>query len=282
MSMPTPVKPAARTPVREARLGGEEVVRSKGFERLARAGFGARGLVYAIIGILAIRLAFGGGANASQQGALRAIAAQPFGKVLLILVAIGLGGYSLWRLVRAALGHGREDSDDGFDRLAALGSGIVYAGLCAIAVEILLGGGGSGSGSPKHTTAGVLGWPGGPWLVGIAGVVLIGIGVYQAVQGLMKSFLEDSKTEEMGPRMRRWFERIGVVGHLARAVVYALVGVFLIRAAVDYAPNKAVGVDGALAKLAHAAYGPFLLCLVAAGLIAFGIYSLFDARYRRI
>ena len=283
MSMQTPVKPTARTSVHEARQGGEEVVRSKGFERLARAGFGARGVVYAIIGILAIRLAFGGGANASQQGALRTIAAQPFGKVLLILVAIGLGGYSLWRLTRAALGHGREDSDSGFDRLAALGSGVVYAGLCAIAVEILLGsGGGGGSGSAKHTTAGVLGWPGGPWLVGIAGVVLIGIGVYQAVQGLTKDFLEDSKTEEMSPGTRRWFERIGVVGHLARAVVYALVGIFLVRAAVDYAPNKAVGVDGALAKLAHAAYGPFLLGLVAAGLIAFGVYSLFDARYRRI
>jgi hypothetical protein len=149
MSIETASKPrphAART----AREGGEEVVRSKSFERLARAGFAARGVVYAIIGILAIRLALGlPGASASQQGALRTIAAQPFGKVLLILVAIGLAGYSLWRLVRAALGHGPEDSDSGFDRLAALGSGLVYAGLAAIAVEILLGAGGGGSGSTQ-------------------------------------------------------------------------------------------------------------------------------------
>ena len=281
MSTQAPHKPST-APARTARQGAEEIVRSKGFERLARAGFAARGIVYVIIGVLAIELALGvGGTNASQQGALRAIAAQPSGKVLLILVAIGLAGYSLWRLVRAALGHGREDSDGGFDRLAALGSGLVYAGLAAIAVEILLGAGG-GSGNAQKTAAGVLGWPGGPWLVAIAGVVLVAIGAYQGYQGLSRDFLEDSKTERMSPRVRAWVEWIGVFGHLARAVVYGLVGVFLILAAVNYDPKQAVGVDGALAKLAHASYGPFLLGLVAAGLIAFGAYSLSDARYRRI
>jgi hypothetical protein len=282
VSTQAPRKPRAALH-RTARQSGAEIVRSKGFERLARAGFAARGIVYLIVGVLAVELALGVGAtNASQQGALRAIAAQPSGKVLLILVAIGLAGYSLWRLARAALGHGREDSDSGFDRLAALGSGIVYAGLAAIAVEILLGAGGGGSGSAQKTTAGVLGWPGGPWLVAIAGTVLIGIGAYQGYQGLSRDFLEDSKTEQMSPRVRAWVEWIGVFGHFARAVVYGLVGVFLIVAAVTYDPKQAVGVDGALAKLAHASYGPFLLGLVAAGLIAFGAYSLSDARYRRI
>ena len=244
----------------------------------------ARGLIYGIIGILAIKLAVGaGGTTTNQQGALKTIAHQPFGKVLLILVAIGLGGYALWRLVRALLGHGPEDSDSGFERLAAFGSGIVYAGLCAIAIEILLGSGSSGgSGSTHKTTAGVLGWPGGTWLVGIAGAVLIGIGLYQGYRGLSKDFLKDSKTEQMSPRVRNWIEWIGSFGHLARMVVFGLVGVFLIKAAIDYNPNNAVGLDGALAKIAHASYGPFLLGIVAAGLIAFGVYSLSDARYRRI
>jgi hypothetical protein len=267
---------------REARAGGEKVARSRGFEWLSRAGFVARGLIYGIIGILAIKLALGaGGKTTNQQGALETIARQPFGKVLLILVAIGLAGYALWRLLRALLGHGPEDSDSTFERVAAFASGIVYAGLCAIAVEILLGSGGS-SGNANKTTAGVFGWPAGTWLVGIAGAVLVGVGLYQGYRGLSKDFLKDSKTEQMSPQVRRWIEWIGTFGHLARMVVFCLVGAFLINAAIDYNPNKAVGLDGALAKIADASYGPFLLGIVAAGLIAFGVYSLTDARYRRI
>jgi fumarate reductase subunit D len=280
VSLKMPMKTAA---TREARVGGERVARSSGFEWLARAGFVARGLIYGIIGILAIKLALGaGGKTTNQQGALETIARQPFGKVLLVLVAIGLAGYALWRLLHALLGHGPEASDTTFERVAAFGSGIVYAGLCAIAVEILVGSGGNGSGNSQRTTAGVFGWPAGTWLVGIAGAVLIGVGLYQGYRGISKDFLKDSKTEEMSPRVRNWIEWIGTFGHLARMVVFGLVGVFLIKAAIDYNPNKAVGLDGALAKLANASYGPFLLGIVAAGLIAFGIYSLSDARYRRI
>lgn len=282
MSVQAPTKPQ---PVRGAQRGGEKVARSGGFEWLARGGFVARGLIYGIIGILAIKLAIGaGGTTTNQQGALKTIAHQPFGQVLLILVAIGLAGYALWRLVHALLGHGPEDSDSGFERLAAFGSGIVYAGLSAIAVDILLGSGpgSGGSSSASKTTAGVFGWPGGSWLVGIAGGVLIGIGLYQGYRGISKDFLKDSKAEQMSPRMRNWIEWIGTFGHLARMVVFGLVGVFLIKAAMDYNPNNAIGLDGALAKIAHASYGPFLLGIVAAGLIAFGIYSLSDARYRRI
>jgi hypothetical protein len=259
------------------------VIHTSSFEWLSRAGFAARGLIYGIVGILAIKLALGHSADtANQQGALKAIAHQPFGKFLLILVAIGLGGYAIWRFFRAALGHGPEGSDSGFDRLAALGSGIVYTVLCVVAIAILLGSGGGGSGAPKKATAGVLGWPAGPWLVGIAGVVLIGIGLYQGYRGLSNEFLDDSKTEEMSEAARRWLQWIGTFGYLARMVVFGLVGVFLIKAAVDYNPAKAVGLDGALAKLAHASYGPYALGVVAAGLIAFGLYSLTDVRYHRI
>jgi len=275
--------PTKSQPVQAARRGGEDVAHSRAFEWLARAGFISRGLIYGIIGILAIKLAVGsGGATTNQQGALKTIAHQPFGKVLLTLVAIGLGGYALWRFVRAALGHGPEDTDSGFDRVAALASGIVYAALCVIAVEILLGSGSSSSGNASKPTAGVLGWPAGTWLVGLAGAVLIGIGLYQGYKGISQDFLDDSKTEQMSPLVRTWITWIGIVGYLARMVVFALVGIFLIKAAIDYDPNKAVGLDGALAKIVHASYGPVLLGVVAAGLIAFGVYSLTDARYRRI
>ena len=273
-----------RRTVREAQVGGEKVARSRGFELLARSGFVARGVIYGIVGILAIDLALGiGGKTTNQQGAMNTIAQQPFGKVLLILVAVGLAGYALWRLLHALLGHGPEDADSTFDRVAAFGSGIVYLGLCAMAVKILLGSSSSGgSGNAQKTTAGIFGWPAGTWLVGIAGAVLIGIGLYQGYRGLSKDFLKDSKTEQMSAKVRNWIEWIGSFGHLARMVVFGLVGVFLIKAAIDYNPNNAVGLDGALAKIAHASYGPFLLGIVAAGLIAFGAYSLSDARYRRI
>jgi hypothetical protein len=251
---------------------------------LSRAGFVARALIYAIIGILALKLAFGyGGKLTNQQGALHTVANQPFGKLLLTLVAIGLGGYSLWRLVRAWIGHGREGSDTGFERVAALASGIAYGAICALAIEILLGAGGGGSsGSPKKAAAGVFGWPAGAWIVGLAGGVMIGVALYQGYRGITKKFLDDSKVEEMRPRVKEWISRLGTIGHLARMIVFGLVGVFLIKAAIDYSPSKAVGLDGALAKIVHRSYGPFLLGVVAVGLIAFALYSLSDARYRKI
>ena len=187
------------------------------------------------------------------------------------------------QLLRALLGHRTEDSDSRFERAAAFGSGIVYAGLCAIAIEILLGSASSGGSASAHReTAGVFGSPWGTWLVAIAGIILIGVGLFQGYRGLSKDFLKDSKTEQMSAQVRTWIGWVGGFGHLARMTVFGLVGVFLIKAAIDYNPRKAVGLDGALAKVSQASSGPFLLGIVAAGLIAFGVYSLSDARYRRI
>ena len=133
---------AGRMPVRQAQAKGDDVARSPQFEWLARAGLVARGVIYAIIGVLAIKLALGdGGKTTNQQGALETIAKQPFGKALLILMAVGLAGYAIWRLVRAAIGHGPEASDDAKERVAGLASGIAYALLCVTAVSILIGSG---------------------------------------------------------------------------------------------------------------------------------------------
>jgi hypothetical protein len=268
--------------VRDVERQGENVARAPQFEWLARAGLVARGVVYAVIGILALKLALGDGGKATnQQGALKTIADRPFGETLLVLVAIGLAGYAIWRLVRAAIGHGPEQSDDTQDRIAGLASGIAYAILCVTAVKILIGAG-TGSGTPKEATGGVLDWTGGPLLVGVAGVALIGVAGYQAYKGLKKKFLENSKTEQMSGKVQRVFTALGVFGHVARAVVFTLIGYGLIKAAIDYDPDKAVGLDGALLKLANASYGPWLLGIVAAGLIGFAAYSVADARYRRV
>jgi hypothetical protein len=273
----------AGAPVRRLQAQGEDVARRPEFEWLARGGLLARGVVYGIIGVLAIKLALGDGGKATnQQGALKTIAGQPFGKVLLVVLALGLFGYAAWRLTRAAIGHGVEGGDDDTkERIAGVASGVVYAGLCVSAIKIIAGSGAS-SGHPDKAAGGVLDWPAGQWLVGLAGLVMIGVGLDQARKGITKKFCENSKTEQMSEKVRTVFTAAGIFGHLARAVVFAMMGYFLIRAAIDYDPNKAVGLDGALAKLGHASYGPVLLGVVAAGLLGFAAYSVFDARYRKV
>jgi hypothetical protein len=269
----------------EARSTGHQVVHSTAFEVLARAGFVARGVIYGTIGLLAIQIAMHAGSrSADQRGAMHAIQQQPFGHWLLIAVAIGLGGYSLWRFVQAFVGTGPEGGGDHskMGRVIAAASGCAYAAMCVLAVTILLGSSSSSSSSPHKSTAGVLGWPGGQWLVMAAGGLFIVVALYQGYKGVSRKFLEEDKTAEMGPVTRTWITVIGVVGHLARMVAFGLIGIFLVRAAIDYAPSKARGLDGALASIAHHSYGQFLLVLVAAGLMAFGLYSIADARYRRI
>jgi len=255
------------------------------FEALARIGFLARGVIYATIGVLAIQVAMHSTQKRTdQKGAMETIDHQPFGHWLLIAVAVGLGGYALWRFVQAIFGSGPEGGGDHstMGRIIAAASGVAYAGMCALAVSILLGSSSQSSSSPHKSAAGVLGWPAGQYLVGAAGVVFICVGLYQGYKGISKKFLEEDKTEKMGPTTKRWITVIGVIGHLAPMVAFGLIGLFVLRAAIDYAPKKAVGLDGALGSLAHQTYGQFLLGVVAAGLIAFGVYSIADARYRRI
>jgi hypothetical protein len=268
----------------DVRSEGRRATHSPAFEALARIGFVARGVIYATIGLLAIQVAIhSSNEKTNQRGAMQTIEKQPFGHALLIAVAIGLGGYALWRFVQAAYGRGPEGGGDSSSsgRIVALASGISYAAMCALAVSVLLGTS-SNSGNAHSSTAGVLSWPAGRWIVGAAGVVFIAVALYQGYKGISRKFLEEDKTEKMGPTARRWMTVIGVVGHLARMVAFGLIGIFIVKAAIDYAPKKAVGLDGALAKLAHQTYGTALLFVVAAGLVAFGLYSIADARYRRI
>jgi hypothetical protein len=268
-------------PAADARKHGHKLGQSRGFCWFARAGIAARGAVYVVIGVLAVKLALGDGGKATdQQGALHTIAKQPAGTLLLVLVAIGLAGYASWRLLRAALG-GTQGADDLKDRIDGAASGISYAILFFAAVKILVGSGGGGS-NPDKTAGGVLGWPGGPWLVGLAGLIMVGVGLQQGYKGISRSFMEKTDTNRMHDHVERGYTALGVFGHLARMVVFGLIGYFLVKAALDFDPDKAVALDGALAKLANAPYGPVLLGIVAAGLIGFGAFSLVESRYRRV
>ena len=269
-------------PVAQVRSHGTRIGTSRGFCRFARFGIAARGVVYIVIGVLAIKVALGaGGKAADQQGALATIAKQPAGTMLLAMVAIGLLGYASWRLLRAALG-GTRGQDDLKDRIDGVASGISYAILFAVAVRILAGSGGGGGADPDQAAGGVLGWPGGPWLVGIAGAVIVGVGLQQGYKGVTRKFMEETNTGSMDDRVEHAYTAFGIFGHLARMAVFGLIGWFLIKAAIDFKPDEAVALDGALQKLANAPYGPVLLGLVAAGLIGFGAFSLVESRYRRV
>lgn len=254
------------------------------FEGLARTGYLARGVIYALIGLLAIQLADGGAtARPNQQGAMHQIAQQRFGHLLLLLTAIGLGGYALWRLVQALVGHTPEyGRHSALDRIGALGSCAAYTTFFVLAVTVLRGTDKNTSQQPRETTAGVLQWPAGRELVAAAGLLFVGIAIYQAYLGLSKKFLEYSKTAQMSAAMLRAFTVIGVVGLVARAIAFALIGIFVLKAARDYTPRDAVGIDGALARLLQHSYGNTALVVVGVGLIAFGVYSAADARYRKI
>jgi Domain of Unknown Function (DUF1206) len=255
------------------------------FSGLARAGYAARGVIYALIGLLAFRLAegTGGGARPSQQGAMHQIAHQRYGHALLLLTAIGLGGYALWRFTQAFVGRTPEyGKHSAFDRIGAFGSGVAYATFCVLAISVLRGTAGNSSAKPRQTTAGVLHWPAGREIVAAAGLLFLAIAVYQAYLGLSKKFLEYSKTGEMSRGVFKAFKTIGMVGLVARAVAFALIGVFVLKAARDYSPKDAVGIDGALARVLHHQYGTAALIVVACGLMVFGAYSIADARFRKI
>lgn len=193
----------------------------------------------------------------------------------------GLVGYAVWRLITAAVGSREKDGNGAGKRFAALCSGIAYLALCYTAIEVLTGSSG-GRSSPKHDAAGVLGWPGGTVIVGVVGLVLIGVGLFQAYRGLSRQFLDDADTARMSGPAKHGYTALGVFGYLARMVVFVLIGYGLIKAAVDYAPHSAIGLDGALQNLSRTAFGPVVLGIVAAGLLGFGLFSIADARYHKI
>ena len=272
---------------RQAESKTQEIAGSRPFRWLVRAGFVARGITYGIVGALALALALGAGkagTSASQQGALALISRDSLGRVGLIVVAAGLLAYALWKLVQGFLGRGPEGGGGASvkDRVANIGGGISYIVFFSVAVRTLVEGGGSSSGGPRPEATGVLGWPGGPVLVGLAGGALLAISGYQIYDAIRGNFADDAKTGRMGPQQRRLFMLLGRVGICARALVFVLVGYFLIRTAIEFNPNSAVGVDGALARLHHQTLGPFLVGVVAVGLLVFAAFSLFEARFRRL
>ena len=256
-------------------------------EGLARAGLVAKGLTYCIVAALALKVALGAGGNVEDRpGALHEVAETPFGRILLAALAIGLAGYAIWRFTQALLGRTLEtgEREGAFKRIGCAARGALYAWLAFVCAELVFDADqstGNGNGE-QELTARVLEWPLGRWLVAAAGLAVVGAGAYNLYRGLSRKFRKDLKEGQMGGEERRWYSALGVIGHTARGVVFLLAGFFIVRAAWEYDPKEAIGLDGALAKLAHAEYGPFLLGAVAAGLFAYGLFCLVQARYREV
>lgn len=263
---------------------GRRAGRSRWFEALGRAGLVAKGVLYAVVGILAIKVALGGREESPDKGgALRTIAEQPFGQGLLILLAIGLAAYALWRLAQAILD--RDAEGEGPKGLAKRGGSLAKAGwyglLCGLTLSTLVGGS-SGGGSEQQQTAGVFERPGGRYLVYLAGIAFLAASVFNGYRGLARKFEKKLETGRMSEPEEAAATGVGVLGHLARFVVFGLIGLFLLRAAWEYDPKEARGLDGALLEVSQAPYGGFLLGGVAVGLFAYALYCFVEARYRDV
>ena len=257
---------------------------SRWIERTARVGLAARGLVYVLIGILAFQIAFVDRAErADQQGAFQTLAQNGFGKAILWLVILGFVGYGLWQASEAAWGHRREPDDRKrtASRIESAVKAVIYLVLAVVALRVVTGAS-SGGQSGEQVTAEVLQLPGGQVLVALTGVAIVGAAVLLAWRGVRTKFEEHLDLAELGPGARSALITLGKVGYVARGIVFSLVGILVVAAAVTFDPDKARGMDAALRQVAARPYGPWLLSLMALGLMCFGAYSFAEARYRRL
>jgi hypothetical protein len=249
---------------------------------LARIGLAARGVIWILIGWLAIEVALGHSSQQpSQQGALQLLAGKSYGLVTLWLLGIGFAAYSLWRLSEAAFGVTGEKPGAG-PRLKSLVRAIVYAFLAYLTFQVIAGAAGNQTRKQHDLTAKLMHHTGGQWLVAIVGLVIVIVGLMLVVEGIRRKFMKYMQTGRMSPRTRRLVERLGMIGTTARGVVFAIVGALIVDAAVTFKPKKSGGLDTALLTLRHQAFGEFLLLVLALGVLIFGVYGLCEARWRRV
>jgi uncharacterized membrane protein YidH (DUF202 family) len=266
-----------------ARYAADSAARSEPIGWLGRLGLVAMGVSYGLVAVLAIKLALGeGGKTTDRSGALQTIAKDGFGRIVVILLAVGFAGYAIWRFAQAFFDRGDEGKNPKslVKRVGYFGRGCIYAGLCATAVSVLLGA--RGGGNEKEETARVFDWPVGRWIVAAVGIGFAVAGLWNFFRGFTGRFKKDLRTGEMSQFEEKLVTVVGVVGVVSRGIVFALIGAFLLKAAIEYDPHEAIGIDGALRKLVDQDHGRVLLGVVAAGLLSFGVFCLFQARYRRV
>lgn len=251
----------------------------------ARVGLAAYGLTHLLIAWLALQIAFGvgggGGGQASQSGAFQELASNTFGRVFLWIIVVGFVAVGLWRLGQAIFGFSYEQDQKIRLRKKATSAGrvVVFAALAVLAARTAVGGGGGGG--QQKATAGVLGLPGGQFILGAIGLGVIVAGGVKVYAGWKKKFLDDMSVPA-DQKIRTTVERTGQVGFIAKGLSIALIGVLVVIAALTFDPAKSSGLDAALRSLLQQPFGPWLLALVALGLAAYGVFCAFDARYHRV
>jgi hypothetical protein len=264
---------------------GRRVAHGDWVERAGRLGLVAKAVSYALVGLLALQIPLGQGGQATdREGVLRHLAGRSWGTAALIALGIGFAAYAVWRFAEALFDRSRRGDDAGglAERAKSLIVGVVYSASAVAAWSLAQSASASTGGSENQQTARVLEWPAGRWLVLAAAAAFVGDGLYNVYRGWARKFRDRLKLHEMHGAVRTWGMRAGVVGHVARGLVFSIVGVFLAKAAIEYDPDEAIGIDGALLKLVEQPFGKVLLGLVAAGLVAYAVYSLVEARYRDI
>jgi len=251
---------------------------------LTRIGFIGYGLLHLAIAWLAIQVALNrAGTSADQVGAFRLLDNEPAGHAVLVIIAIGLGAMALWQLILAAFGHWNyRGKRRAAERLISLARVVVYTFLLWTDIKVLQGTATSGSSSSERATAGVLAHPSGRWLVALAGVAVVGIGVGMFIYGLKRAFASKLALGAARPHTRKAVLVLGQVGYAAKGVAFAIVGGLLFDAAASDSASRSKGLDGALRTLAGEPIGRVLLFVIAAGFAAFGIYCFAQSRYRRI
>jgi hypothetical protein len=242
----------------------------------------ARGVIYILIGWVAVLVALGHSSReADQQGALQMLAGTSYGLVSLWLLGIGFASYALWRLSEAAFGVTGERPGAG-PRLKSLGRAIVYAGLCYLTFSVISGKNGSLSGRQQDMTATAMQHTPGRVLVGAVGVAIVICGIVLIAEGARKKFMRHLNTAQMSAKTRRAVKLLGMTGTIARGVVFALVGVLVADAAITHKASESGGIDKALLTLRGQPLGEVLMLLAALGLLIFGIYGLCEARWRKV
>jgi hypothetical protein len=250
-------------------------------------GFVARGLLYLLVGVLAVRVALTGTREqADRGGALAEVASSPFGAVLLWALGVGLAGMALWRLSEAVFGGAGANSGGKAKRLAAAARFLFYAVTSFFVLSFAAGDRGSGAGSTdrqsQDITGRLLDLPGGPWWVGALSAVLLGAGVVIAVRAMMRKYRKHLTWGSMSKHQRLLMDVTGIAGGVGRGLVLGVIGFFGLKAAVEFDPAEAKGVDDALRAFADTPVGPWLLVAVAVGLVLFGVFSFGQARWRRV
>jgi hypothetical protein len=273
------------TSLSSASSSAHQIAHSDKVKGLARLGLAGHGAVYVLLGVLALALAFGGRhQETDQKGAFEELASNSAGWVLLLVIAIGLAAYALWRLAEAAFGvTGVDDGDGAKERLKSAARGLAYGALAVSAFIVVVNGKSTNQSKRQQTwTAKVMQHDGGRWLVGLVGVVVVVVGVVLVVRGAKTKFEKHFPMASMSPAARKATAFLGLVGSIARGIVVGMVGVLLITAAVQFDPKDARGVDGALRTLRDTPVGPWLLVAVALGLIMFGLFGFCEARWRKL